>query len=505
MSFQLDTDYDNLPGQGSRGKARELVLYADRHALIPELVAAVRSHRPDITSLDELLERIEGVPDPLPSPEQLSVLPYTDRGAVVEALTLQEYPWEVHKRVGDAGFPAELAYVSSWKYVLWVLLAKKALSFDEPARYRLVDPVFWRMIFNANCRYLRRFLRRNYGTVSPSFAELIADRAGRVREIKVKGFQVKADADVDPTQRLVHSINFLNRALQDHILVILPHKKRYYLLFDQLDLGWDNTEETKQLLIGLILAARDVVRAAEKAGRRIRVVLFLRSDIYESLRFEDKNKLSPSIVELRWDKRRLQQLVSRRIEASAGGTWGDVFTEKPMEGKSQLDYIVERTMLRPRDMIQFCICAQGAALRLGQEVIDNESIREACLPYSDYMRKEIQDECKAAGVDVDDLLMVLQEIGRERFDQRQFGRACRTQGVSDSKAALQQLIDLSVVGLCRGGSGVVYRYQANPWDQLDPTEELVVHPSLRYVLGLVRPGNESERRDRLSAEGRDCV
>ena len=489
LCFQMGGDYDDLPGIGRSAKVRELVAYLRRREQISELVDIVRRARPNI-SWEELFDEPDETPPVHTSlPEQLPPPPQEDDGAVVEALTLQEYPWEIHKRVRDAGLPAELAYVSSWKYIVWVLLAKKVLSFGEPARYRLVDPLFWRSIFNANIRYLHRFLRQNYGSIAPSFVELIADRARRIRSLKVKDFELGADEGEDPSQRLVRSINFLNLALQDHVLAILSREKSYYLLFDQLDLGWDGTEETKQLLTGLIIATRDVMRAAEKAGKRVRVVLFLRSDIYESLRFEDKNKLSPSVVELRWNERRLKQLVSKRIEASADGTWEDVFADQcMMEGKSQLDYIVERTMLRPRDMIQFCVCARDAALVLGRDRVDSESIVEACRPYSDYMRREIQDECKASAVEVDDLLAVLQEIGLERFNKKRFAKACKSQGIFDKDSALRQLIDLSVLGVCRAGPRIVYRYRADPWDRLNPTEELAVHPSLKYALGLVGPG-----------------
>jgi len=491
LCFQMGVDYDTLLGEGRRAKVRELVLYLWRREQISELVDIVRRARPNI-SWEELFDEPDETPPVRTSPpEQLPPSPQEDDGAVVEALTLQEYPWEIHKRVRDTGLPAELAYVSSWKYIVWVLLAKKVLSFGEPARYRLVDPLFWRSIFNANIRYLRRFLRQNYGSIAPSFVELIADRARRIRSLKVKDFELGADEGEDPSQRLGRSINFLNLALQDHVLAILLRERRYYLLFDQLDLGWDGTEETKQLLIGLIIAARDVMRAAEKAGKRVRVVLFLRSDIYESLRFEDKNKLSPSVVELRWNERRLKQLVSKRIEVSANGTWEDVFADQCiMEGKPQLDYIVERTMLRPRDMIQFCVCARDAALRLGRDRVDSESIVEACRPYSDYMRREIQDECKASAVEVDGLLAVLQEIGQERFTKRQFAKACKSRGIDDRDSAMRQLLNLSVLGVCRSSSRVMYRYQATPWDRLDPTEELVVHPSLKYALGLVGPGEK---------------
>lgn len=500
LCFDLGLYYGDLPGQSIAGKTRELVSYLHRRARTRELVEAGNRLRPDIP-WNKLLKGAEGVPSPLESssPEHSSTdtVPQEGVETVVEALTLQDYPWEVHKRIRDTGAPAEQAYVSSWKYIIWVLLAKKLLSFDEPTRFKLYDPLFWKRIFNTKMRYLHRFLKQNYGSVAPAFSELIADRARQIRSLKVKDFEVGAGVEQDASQRLSRSINAVNRALESHVLAVLPDDKRYYLLFDQLDLGWDDTEETKQLLIGLIIAARDVMRAAGVAGKQVRVVLFLRSDIYASLRFEDKNKLLPSCVELKWDKSRLRQLVSRRIEVSAGGTWEDVFTgERTEQGKDQLDCILERTMLRPRDMIQFCVYAREAALKLNRDRIDSDSVRLACQPYSDYVVREIQDECKASVPEIDTLFAILKEIGCRRITRRQLRNCCESREIPDWESALQQLVRLSILGICpASGSGygpkVVFRYHKKFWEHLESTQELVVHPSLEYTLGLIEPEESS--------------
>jgi energy-coupling factor transporter ATP-binding protein EcfA2 len=125
-------------------------------------------------------------------------LPKRDKRVIVDALTLQDYPWEVHKRVRDAGVPAEQAYVNSWKYIVWALLAKKLLGFSQPARYKFLDPLFWKLILNANRKYLHRFLKQNYGSAAPSFVELIADRARQVRSLRIQDVEVHTVAEQDP-------------------------------------------------------------------------------------------------------------------------------------------------------------------------------------------------------------------------------------------------------------------------------------------------------------------
>lgn len=434
-------------------------------------------------------------------------LPQRDSKVVVEALSLDNYPWEMHIRVQDAGVPVEQCYVNSWKYIIYVLLAKKLLNYGRSPENWSYDGTYGADVSVRDINFLEKFLKQNYGSVTPSVADLIVDKARQVRSLRIG--QLEVGSDGSDVQRLSRSINQINNELEPRILRLLSAQHDYFLLFDQLDLGWDGTDKSKQLLTGLIIAARDIIRLGRAADKRVHVVVFLRSDIYEELRFEDKNKLSPGLVELQWDERTLKELVTKRIEASADGSWEDVFDGKEMRSRSsQLSYIVKRTMLRPRDMIQFCVYAQEEAVQRKLQVVDNESIYRAERPYSNYMRREIQDECKATVPNIDQLFSTLQAIQSERLSRDTFLEACRTHGVENGDAALQQLIDLSIIGVQRtggrtagrvGGSGTIYRYQASPWDRLKPSHMLAVHPSLKYALQLLEPRTKSS-----SASGGDA-
>ncbi|MCB9109151.1 MAG: hypothetical protein H6633_33645 [Anaerolineales bacterium] len=109
-------------------------------------------------------------------------LPEQDLTAIVEALTLEDYPWEVHKMVMDKGVSIEQAYVNSWKYIIWVILAKKELGYSQIERYRFIDPLFWKLGFNANRRYLIRFLKQNYGVLHhllQNYWQIVQDKFAR--------------------------------------------------------------------------------------------------------------------------------------------------------------------------------------------------------------------------------------------------------------------------------------------------------------------------------------
>ena len=64
LCFDLDVDYDSLPGEGKAAKARELVSYLERHNRIPDLVELGEERRPDISWEDIPKEtEIVGVTD----------------------------------------------------------------------------------------------------------------------------------------------------------------------------------------------------------------------------------------------------------------------------------------------------------------------------------------------------------------------------------------------------------------------------------------------------------
>ena len=62
LCFQLGVEYDDLPGEGRQAKARELVVYLERHNRILELIATGKQFCPDIawddTYLADRLERL---------------------------------------------------------------------------------------------------------------------------------------------------------------------------------------------------------------------------------------------------------------------------------------------------------------------------------------------------------------------------------------------------------------------------------------------------------------
>jgi hypothetical protein len=421
-----------------------------------------------------------------------------------QGLDLDNYPWTVHKGLRDESGADDYAYVNTWRYMVLVELAKHILEYSQPRRYRLTDKKWWKLIFDANLRTLRRFLKQNYGTLAPSFGELLVNRARQIRKLDIKGLSAESEEMGDVHIQLIDSINIVTHDLQELVLHKLPSNRPTYILFDQLDRGWDNTEEFREMLIGLILAARELTREARSLGKELHIVVFLRSDIYTRLRFEDKNKISPDVISLNWDDENLKSMIDRRVEVSTGEHWEEIVTRDRMRRQMRpFDYIVKRTMLRPRDLICFCNCALDEARRSGHSRIEGEDIYQGERSYSDHIKREFQDETRGDYEDeeyIDKLFDVLRAIHVEKFDRGAFVEVYeqhRAEGMpEDPIEVLEYLIELSILGVYKiggrgGGSQVLYRYKLPPEAAIEPEGELVVHPSLKHSLDLIEPRSSS--------------
>src|ERR1700730_8180283 len=87
------------------------------------------------------------------------------------------------------------------------------------------------------------------------------------------------------------------------------------LHFDELDQGLSELNEARsKMLIGLILAARDIKRTSRRKYGTVNPVVYLRTDLWDDLQFSDKNKISQALTfHLEWTPDNLLDLIERRL------------------------------------------------------------------------------------------------------------------------------------------------------------------------------------------------
>lgn len=369
---------------------------------------------------------------------------------------------------------------------------------------------------------LESFVVDTYGSRDPDLSQVFSP----IKNLKLKPYfeldwrilKAGISPEAVPVTELPTIIQEVNAAFGRTVLRCLNPAHKYYIAFDQLDLGFDPTSpEYANRLIGLLLASRDINLAAREAGVRLFVIVFLRDDIYDCLHFEDKNKMTENFVSLiEWDtprtKKTLQALMERRFsivlsdEAVHGPVaWSDVFNEdREMPGhQTKYEHMRDRTYLRPRDLIKF---TNGALARYkeraGKEAgadhadkLDNVDVHNARVEFSEYFLREIDDEVRKHMPDYERHLDILRALGKWQFERAEFDSTYKEQyptSALPSAEVLEKLYDFNFIGFYRaggrgfGGSEYMFKYR-EPRTRFDPTSvRFRIHPGLIEVMGLKR-------------------
>ncbi len=420
--------------------------------------------------------------------------------------TFEDYPWHHHDLQATLGVPEEARYTQSWKYLILLSASKVLLNVDQ------TQP--WHIDAHDDMQRLERFVTDSYGSRDPEVTQLFAPgKTLRVNPtLAIPGVGVGLNLEQVPIDKLPSIVQEVNRTVAESVFNLLNPDLSYHICFDQLDLGF-TTDDPKyaQRLTGLLLAARDITLKARGADKKMSVDVFLRDDIYQLLRFEDKNKVSENLVSrIEWDSPRtqwtLKNLMEKRLavllEIPTQDSWDVVFDEdQEMRGRqAKYNHILDRTFRRPRDIIKFCnevLQAYKARGPQSGERFQNEDVIAARQPYSEYLLNELDDEVFKHFSEYEAFLETIKSIGTLKFTREQFVAACEertdTPPDPDPITALAKLFEFSIVGYLKaggggGGSTYVWRY-LDPRARFDRNApSFRVHSGFKEVLGLKEGG-----------------
>ncbi|MBM1144499.1 hypothetical protein GN155_012000 [Alcanivorax sp. ZXX171] len=176
-------------------------------------------------------------------------------------------------------------------------------------------------------------------------------------------------------------------------------QKRYYLLIDQLDADWAETDTRCRFIRALIEETKSMRRIPQ-----VKIVTALRRDLLDLVfdRTRDsgfqEEKYEAYLMPVSWSREDLKQLLDIRVKevyrrqyTSREVHFSDIFpTSEKKGGAMPIDYITERTLFRPRDAIQFANeCFASAADR---PRISWRAIRAAEANYSLKRMKSLCEE-----------------------------------------------------------------------------------------------------------------
>jgi hypothetical protein len=287
--------------------------------------------------------------------------------------------------------------------------------------------------------------------------------------------------------------------LEGVVASYLAHKSEVWMLIDNLDKGWSTRGATPEdiLIIRTLLdATRKLQRQLDRHGVALYSLVFLRNDIYDLLvrHTSDRDKDTAVIVD--WDDPEVfKELVHQRIKSATGlnGSFDDVWStafERNVGTQDSFRFVVDRTLMRPRDLIRFLRKAVEVSVNRGHQRVQADDFTTAEASYSEELLLSINYEVGDVSSRYVDLLyhfIGCQTVMAVSEAERIVTAAV---GVDNCESALQLLIWFGFFGVLdneRIQPQYAYdiRYNLAKIGALlnAGRAQLVVHPAFRTSLG----------------------
>lgn len=394
------------------------------------------------------------------------------------------------------GLTGAMAKSLIWRYVFAVHAARHLVSHARSGHHRR---------FSKPIRALRKFLKKNGELTNANFHDRIL-RGGQglqASSLSLEAFGVKAGFEhkkgssegaraskqLDVLEAgVARGFQALGCACHDPLLVLV----------DQLEQVWSSNRDSDDLVIGLLLASKHVTQAYPGA---VRCVVFVRSDIYDALRFDDADKFHSDELRLDWTQEKLGEVALLRAQTSLGRPltrnelWGDIFTARVSDEPTDT-YLFSRTLPRPRDVIQLLNLCRDTAHALGLDRITESVVLDATLPFSQWKLLDLVKEYLVTVPFLDRLFVLFQNTGyvvmRSAVATRlkPFAEALHSQfpnykDVLTPNGVVEVLYRVGFLGVLRE-NGVSYAGSREL--PLQPQEnEFHIHPCFRPALGVNQP------------------
>jgi len=373
-----------------------------------------------------------------------------------------------------------------WEYLLLMELAHKILEGDQqfaqrmPERLRLYDRI--RDLYGADAN-----------TEQGDFSERLLTLVNR---IIVRYGDTGAITSSGEITQYIYLTDI--KELLVNLSQYLRHKEGVWLLFDNLDKGWPvNGALPEDILIlrSLLEATRKLQRQLERDDVEFRAVVFIRNDIYEHLLLATPDKGKDTAVPLDWaDPEAFQDVVHRRMMKSTGHEepfeqlW-PTFFDTHVLGEESFSYILERTLMRPRDLLRFLRECVNVAVNRGHGRISESDILQAEKTYSDDKLQEIAFELQDVSPEYPEVLFKFTNcesaLSGQTVKERLIAGGVKEEHLN---RVLELLLWFGFMGLVGKDGEEVYAYQfqhgvRRMLHSISEPVRYIIHPAFRAALG----------------------
>ena len=231
---------------------------------------------------------------------------------------------------------------------------------------------------------------------SERLLKLVADILERHKELP----NITTTADV--TQLIYkQDVHALAEIIADYMNI--ARKEDVWLLIDNLDKGWPvslATTEDILILKCLLESTRKIQRQLEFHDIEFHSLVFIRNDIYQHLLLDPADRRKDTAVLLEWnDKEVFKEILRRRISSSTSieqpfdVIWPNFF-DTHVYGVESFSYILDRTLMRPRELLHFTRESINMAINHSHTKVTQEDILKAEESFSEDMLVDLNFELK---------------------------------------------------------------------------------------------------------------
>ena len=278
-----------------------------------------------------------------------------------------------------------------WNYLLLLELTKKLLDRDADKAWRNPDAV---------AAY--KELKQMYDDHVPDDEGDFSERVMLLVEKNINSFSLlKDESKTKDVTSLIYQkdIQTLNAAVSKY----LNSNEVIWLLFDNLDKGWPARgaqPEDIAILRCLLEATRKLQRSLERQHVDFKTIVFIRKDVYDLFVDQTPDRGKESVANLDWsDIELIKELLLRRFRAAETfkgdfeEIWARLF-DAHVKGENSFTYILSRTFLRPRDVLNFVRKSIQIAVSRGRSRVGEDDILNAEIGFSEDMLNDLRYEIR---------------------------------------------------------------------------------------------------------------
>lgn len=294
-----------------------------------------------------------------------------------------------------------------WEYLFLLEICYKILEKDKTTH---IHDHILRDSYNS----LRREYLNDDFVAEGDFAERLLRLTSEIEDKFLSentGSDVFLTKDVLTNLLYCHNVPKLKTELQDY----LTHKGEVWILFDNIDKGWSSfgVEDSDLAMLRCLIEALAKMRN-DFRKRRIPFfgVVFVRNDVYELLVSSQSDRGKVSRVNLDWtDPDLLRELIRLRLVSSINDNtssfedvWRRFVVGHLKNGIETSSYFIERSLMRPRALIEFLRHCKSHAVNLRRDRISDEDIEHGEHLYSTDLIGQISYELHDIAPQAEDVL-----------------------------------------------------------------------------------------------------